>query len=153
MTIETVADPESKHAQGEKHQPHAPTQRLLLFLWVWLPALSITAMCLYWHAARPFQTQHQFVNLVRTGQFDKAKSMIEPADLRTIPEAYWEQFREFPPESLIAPTPLTLINGRMAMKLALLGDAGQRNRQTIDIRFEVDGRRIHVREIRGNVVR
>lgn len=89
--------------------------------------LGLVLLGLMWlnsYTSRPFKTQYQFIEHLRNERFDEAKALIEPADRSRIPEHYWEQFRGHPPESLISPTGLTFINGRMAMVIYYPNDTG-----------------------------
>jgi hypothetical protein len=105
-------------------------------------------MVLYGIGSRPFKTMQKFINHVQCEQFDAAKAMIDPADLESIPEEYWEQFRGRPPVDFSSPTPWVFLNGRLSMKVKHV-EPVEDWREKIDIRFEVYGNRIRVREIRG----
>ena len=97
------------------------------------------------YCSLPFTTANHFVNCIRNGQFEKAKSMIDPADQARIPHEYWEQFRGRESVLLSAPTPLVFINRRMAIKVV------QYDGPAIDIRYEVSGSRIRVAAINGEL--
>lgn len=108
-----------------------------------VPLLLVTWNYVSWHTNRPFETAHTFIHHLRNEQFDHAKAMIVAEDLGQIPVEYWEQFRGRPPESGIAPTFFTLVNGRMSMIVFFSsGEAAK-----LDIRYEVIGDRIRVKEI------
>lgn len=107
-------------------------------------ALILVAINAYLDANNPFETQSRFIRHLRANRLEEAKAMFSPEDREKIPAEYWQQFREHPPESLISPTPLTLVNGRMSMKVALPPGC---QATTPDIRYEVAGKQIRVVEI------
>ncbi|MCX7406816.1 MAG: hypothetical protein NTZ32_01915 [Planctomycetales bacterium] len=94
----------------------------------------------------PFATSNRFVDCIRNGRFEEAKAMIDRIDQPTIPDRYWQQFREREPVFLAAPTLLVFTHRLMVIKVFPDGDG-----PAMDIRFEVSGSRIRVVEITGQL--
>ncbi len=114
-----------------------------------LLVIPVTGLMILWGiGSRPFQTKQKFINHVQSEQFDAAKAVIDPGDLESIPEEYWEQFRGRPPVDFSSPTPWVFLNGRLSMWVKYK-EPVEDWREKIDIRFEIDGNRIRVRELRG----
>lgn len=106
--------------------------------------LVITAILVQKYISLPFDTANRFHELLRNEQFNDARAMVEPSGQDKIPSRYWEQFRGKPPVLLTAPTPLTFINGRMAIKPVIFD-----HDHFLSIRFEVIGTRLRVAEFEG----
>ncbi len=80
-----------------------------------IPVAILFVLWVNWWISRPFNTLQRFGDFVEAKQFDDAILMIAAEDRKRIPEGYWEQFHHRQPEVCASPTPITLIDGRMAV--------------------------------------
>lgn len=84
-----------------------------------IPVATLFVLFGYWWISRPFNTLQRFGYLVEAKQFDDAILMIATEDREKIPAGYWEHLQLGQPEVGASPTPLTLIDGKMAVFISL----------------------------------
>lgn len=111
-----------------------------------IPMTILLVLLGNWWISRPFNTLQRFGNFVEAKQFDDAILMVATEDRKKIPAGYWEQFHHAQLEVGASPTPITLIDGRMAVFIAfrepeskfLIGSG---------IHFVIDRDVVHVHEV------
>jgi len=111
-----------------------------------IPVAILLVLLGNWWISRPFKTLQRFADFVEAKQFDNAILLIASEDRKKIPAAYWEQLRHAELQVLTSPTPLTLIDGRMALFISARSSDSEFWSGS-GIRFVIDGNDVLVHEV------
>lgn len=111
-----------------------------------IPIAILLILLTNWWTSRPFKTLQRFGVFVEARQFDDAIRMIANEDRKKIPAGYWEQFHHAQLEVGASPTPITLIDGRMAVFIAFR-EPDSKFFIGSGIHFVIDREVVHVHEV------